>query len=72
MAQIDFREKSIQKFSSPERTDAYVKRAGIGRGIVLGAAALLAAAGVMWGAAQSVEGQLLEKDAVGYGQTANE
>lgn len=62
MEQKNFREKSVKKFSSPESTDDYIKRAGAGRGIIIGMAILLAAAGIMWGIVRDMEGNFLQKD----------
>lgn len=70
MSQENFREKSIKKLSSPERTDEYVRRAGVGRGIITGAAVLLAAAGIMWGIVHNIEESFLQRDAVEKEQIA--
>lgn len=61
MNQESFREKSIKKFSSPESMDEYLKRAGVGTGLIAGAAALLAAVGIMWGMMENIEGNILQK-----------
>ena len=43
-----FRQKSLDRVSSPEETDDYMKVIGVGAGLVAAAFALLVAAAVIW------------------------
>lgn len=51
-----FRKQSLERISSPEKTDDYLRIVKPGKGLLAGAAVLLIAAGILWLLTMSVAG----------------
>jgi ABC-type lipoprotein release transport system permease subunit len=55
-----FRQKSIDRISSPEKIDDYMKITGISMWLVLGCILLLLAAAIIWGFTGRIEDRIVD------------
>lgn len=58
MGQSIFREQSLDRMSSPEDTDQYLKKTGSGTWLVAAAIILLVAAAILWAVTGKIESTL--------------
>ena len=55
-----FREKSIERISSPEKIDDYMKITGISMWLILGCILMLLTGAVIWGFTGRIEDQIVD------------
>ena len=56
-----FREKSIERISSPEKIDDYMKITGISMWLILGCILVLLAGAVIWGFTGRIEDEIVDQ-----------
>lgn len=55
-----FRQKSIERISSPEKIDEYMKITSISMWLILGCILLLLAAAIVWGFTGQIEDEIID------------